>query len=111
MSNTATATYPAWKFYPSRSPAPSWVPDLVDAFAGESSQIASTANHGVSSDAALGVLRPVLTELGFHIEAGKSKADKITRPVLFGEAGRSVVSGVNDHRNSPELIIEIPHPR
>jgi hypothetical protein len=41
-----------------------------------------------SSDSALATLRPGLLELGFEVEAGKKKAEKIRRPVLFGEMGR-----------------------
>jgi len=36
--------------------------------------------------------RPALVELGFTIEASKIKADKIWRPVLFGEVGRPLVA-------------------
>jgi len=81
-----------WKFYPSRSPAPAWVAGVVAAFKAAAPEIDSTANHGVTSDAALRVVRPALLQLGFEIEASKAKADKISRPVLFGEAGRPLVS-------------------
>src|SRR3954469_3104369 len=83
--------YPAWKYYPSRSPAPEWVGGIVEAFATSASDIDSRSNHGVTSDAALAVLRPALVALGFDIEAGKTASGKIRRPVLFGEAGRPVV--------------------
>lgn len=81
-----------WKFYPSRSPAPPWVADVVGAFKAAAPQIDSTGNKGVSSDAALAVLCPGLTQLGFEVEGSKSKADRISRPVLFGEAGRTRVA-------------------
>jgi hypothetical protein len=81
-----------WKFYPSRSPAPEWVADVVAAFTAAAPQIDSRTNHGVTSDAALAALRPALTKLGFEIEGSKSKADKIWRPVLFGEVGRPRVA-------------------
>ncbi len=84
--------YPAWKFYPSRSIAPDWVQGVVGAFATAAPQIDSRSNHGVTSDAALAVLRPALVELGFEIEAGKTAAGKIRRPVLFGENGRALVA-------------------
>jgi hypothetical protein len=61
-------------------------PPLVEAFAGSRNRIDSASVH-VSSDAALAHLRPALLELGFKVEAGKKKVDKIRRPVLFGEGG------------------------
>jgi hypothetical protein len=86
------STYPVWKYYPSRSPAPEWVPDVITVFAAVSEQIDSRANHGVTSDDALRILRPGLVQLGFEIEASKTRIDKIWRPVLFGEGGRPLVA-------------------
>jgi hypothetical protein len=82
------AEYPIWKFYPSRSEPPAWVPGVVAAFAATGAEIDSRTNHGVTSDAALAVLRPGLVSLGFEVESGKTKAGRIKRPVLFGEMGR-----------------------
>jgi hypothetical protein len=59
----------------------------VSAFAQAQPQIDSTKNSGITSDAALSALRPHLLPLGFEVEAGKKKEDKIRRPVLFGEFG------------------------
>lgn len=92
MSSAVSSTYPQWKFYPSRSPAPEWVVDVVAAFTASGPQLDSRLNHGVTSDAALAVLRPALVSLGFEIEASKTKVDKIWRPVLFGEVGRPLVA-------------------
>ena len=48
----------------------------------------------------LAFLRPGLVELGYEVEAGKRKAEKIRRPVLFGERGEQRVAyevdAVND---------------
>ncbi|HVF74195.1 MAG TPA: hypothetical protein VM938_04040 [Acidimicrobiales bacterium] len=41
----------------------------------------------LSSDSVLAALRDGLVTLGFTVEAGKKKADRIRRPVLFGEQG------------------------
>lgn len=92
LTIVVAAEYPTWKFYPSRSEPPAWVTDVVAAFAAVSAEIDSQANHGVTSDAALAFLRPGLMSLGFEIESGKTKAGKITRPVLFGEMGRPDVA-------------------
>src|SRR4051794_6060353 len=51
-------------------------------------QIDSTTHSGINSDTALAALRPHLVTLGFDVEAGKKRDQKIRRPVLFGELGR-----------------------
>jgi hypothetical protein len=41
----------------------------------------------MTSDQKLKLLRPALVALGFDVEDGKKAADKLRRPVLFGEMG------------------------
>ena len=41
----------------------------------------------MTSDEKLAVLRPALVALGYDVEGGKKAADKLRRPVLFGEQG------------------------
>jgi hypothetical protein len=89
---SVTDVYPIWKFYPSAIEPPRWVSPVVAAFAAIRSQIDSRLNVGVTSDAALAVLRPELVHQGFEIEDGKTKAGTIRRPVLFGEVGKPVVA-------------------
>ncbi len=84
--------YPMWKFYPSATEPPAWVSSVVAAFASAREHLDSRLNSGVSSNAALAVIRPELVRQGFEIEAGKAKANTIRRPVLFGEVGRPVVA-------------------
>ncbi len=88
----AADVYPMWKFYPSAIEPPAWVSPVVAAFAAVRPQIDSRLNVGVTSDAALAVLRPELVRQGFEIEDGKTKANTIRRPVLFGEVGKPVVA-------------------
>src|SRR2546421_2190715 len=108
MPSLESASYPLWKFYPSRSPAPEWVTDVVAAFTAAGPQIDSRTNHGVTSDAALAVLRPALVSLGFEIEASKLKADKIRRPVLFGEVGRPLVAyEVDGFHPAHGIVLEV----
>jgi hypothetical protein len=107
MAN-ASAPYPIWKFYPARSPAPNWVADVVATFAAARPEIDSRTNRGVTSDAALQVLRPALRKLGFIIEASKAKADKIWRPVLFGEVGRPLVAyEVDGFQPEHGIVLEV----
>jgi hypothetical protein len=44
-------------------------------------------SKGLTSDQVLNVIRPDLIDLGFSVEAGKLKEDKIERPVFFGVDG------------------------
>lgn len=60
---------------------------IVAAFASVQDKIDTRKVRGVTSNKALAELRPGLLELGFQVEAGKATAEKIRRPVLFGEAG------------------------
>lgn len=105
---TASDTYPSWKFYPSRSPAPAWVPPVIDAFADVTDEIDSRSQTGISSDAALAAIRPALIEQGFLVETSKAKADKITRPVLFGEQGSVIVQyDVDGFHPEEQAVLEV----
>jgi hypothetical protein len=84
--------YPLWRFYPSATEPPAWVSPVVTAFTAARQQLDSRLNSGVTSNDALAVLRPELVRQGFEIEAGKARANRIRRPVLFGEGGRPVVA-------------------
>ena len=57
------------------------------AFAAAQARIDSRLKLGMTSDTALAELRSSLLALGFEVEAGKKKIDKLRRPVLFGELG------------------------
>jgi hypothetical protein len=72
--------------YPRTSPPPAFADDLVGAFRTNESAIATEDREdGLKSDEVLDAVRPALEELGFDVETGKAKADKIHRPVLFGK--------------------------
>jgi hypothetical protein len=102
------STYPAWKFYPARSPEPEWAAGVVKVFGTARSTIDSAKHHGVTSDAALAAVRPGLTKLGFAIESGKAGAQKITRPVLFGEQGKPIVSyDVDGFHADHRVVLEV----
>ena len=82
-----TSGYPSWKYYPPRTRPPEWTDGVIATFAKASAEIDSRLKPGKDSNATLAVLRPGLVKLGFEVEAGKKAADKIRRPVLFGEQG------------------------
>ncbi|MGI8594136.1 MAG: hypothetical protein ACR2ML_07205 [Solirubrobacteraceae bacterium] len=100
--------YPSWKFYPSRNPAPNWVAGVLEAFEGAADDIDSHFCTGVNSDAVLAAVRPALIAVGFDVEASKAKADKITRPVLFGENGSVLVQyDVDAYHPDHHVVLEV----
>jgi hypothetical protein len=75
--------------FPRTEPPRSFVSDVFSVFQKHSIEIGTIElAKGLSSDAVKGVLRDDLCALGFEIEAGKSGADKLKRPVFFGQDGK-----------------------
>ncbi len=73
---------------PLTEPPPHFIPDLVGVFKAHRSEISTEElEKGLTSDQVLAVLGDDLRELGFEVERSKAKADKIERPVFFGEDG------------------------
>lgn len=74
--------------FPRTELPPEFVYPLAKVFQSHETEI-STINRdkGLTSDQVLTVLRNDLLKLGFEVEAGKLKIQKIERPVFFGENG------------------------
>lgn len=89
-------SYPSWSYYPRNVRPPQWVNELVAAANSIQDSINSTRDsdpeHDRKSDAILLRLRPGMELLGYQVETGKSRAQKISRPVLFGNDGKPEVS-------------------
>lgn len=60
---------------------------FVEAFVSVRSEIDTEVVSGLTSDDVLAALREPLEALGYEVERGKRAAEKIRRPVLFGEQG------------------------
>jgi len=74
--------------FPRTEPPPEFVTLLAKVFQDHEEKISTIKlDKGVSSDQVLTILRDDLVELGFQVEAGKLKEQKIERPVFFGENG------------------------
>ena len=86
------ATYPDWRYFPRRTAAPGWVEEFVGTISDSRSDIESYLHDRLDSDAVLAALRSKLEESGWQVETGKKDADKISRPVLFGDGGVSKVN-------------------
>jgi hypothetical protein len=68
------------------------VNDFVDVVRTSRASIESRSVDSLTSDQVLALLRPGLEKLGFDVESGKRKAEKIRRPVLFGDRGTQRVA-------------------
>jgi hypothetical protein len=79
--------YPDWTYYPSHDPSPEWVLTFIKVVESCFNDIASRSVDSLTSDQVLSILRPGLVALGYEVESGKHKAERIRRPVLFGERG------------------------
>ncbi len=93
--------YPDWTYYPANRRADPWVLSLLEVVTGAQAHIdTATVRASLTSDTVLASLRPGLVALGYEVEASKAKADRIRRPVLFGQQGTERVAyeidAVND---------------
>lgn len=74
--------------YPRTEVPPPFVKDLVGVFRSHEAKISTIAlPKGLTSDQVLAVVAGDLAELGFAVETGKSAAQRVERPVFFGEDG------------------------
>jgi hypothetical protein len=74
--------------FPRTEPPPDFIRSVIAAFQTcEPSVCSEKLAKGLTSDEVLSVIRPHLETLGFQVEAGKNKEQKIERPVYFGENG------------------------
>lgn len=75
------------QFFPRSRGLTNEMRQIVDCFHAVNDKISSDNNDLVSNDV-LALLRPYLEEIGFDVETGKSKDEKIDVPVLFGVDNR-----------------------
>lgn len=74
--------------FPLTEHPPEFIGPIVGVFRQHESKCATLGlAKGLTSNEVLGLLRTDLKKLGFMIEAGQMKADRIDRPVFFGENG------------------------
>lgn len=74
--------------FPRTEPPPFFTESVVSVFRAKEETIATShLEKGLTSDTVLQLLRSELLSLGFIVEQGKMVADKIKRPVFFGENG------------------------
>jgi hypothetical protein len=75
-----------WQYFPRSNAIPSHMQSLIHALEpGLEGVAGSKVRH--SSDQVLKFVAPGLVEIGYIVELGKGKSEKISRPVLFGANG------------------------
>lgn len=100
--------YPSWKYYPTRDRPPEWVHAFVDVVRATRDQTDSAVVTQLNSDRVLGHLRPGLEELGYRVETGKKKDQRIGLPVLFGDQGKGLVHyEVDAVHDEMKVLVEI----
>ncbi len=96
-----------WRYFPkSRRPTDIAV-KVVDAFTSVAADIDSKI-HKHDSNQVLAKVAPGLHAVGFTVETGKKKVDKISVPVLFGLNGKPEKSFDADaHHREEKFVVEV----
>ncbi len=95
-----------WQYYPKSDQAPQFVIDLVRVFENNAASITSPdTGKGLESNQVLAALRNDLKVLGYRVEEGKKKSQKIKIPVLFGRNGRLEKSFDADAVHDRNMIV------
>jgi hypothetical protein len=77
-----------WIYFPKSDKPTHLTLDVVLAFESVADEIDSATHEGQQSNDALNKLVASFQKIGFEVERGKKKGEKISVPVLFGEQGR-----------------------
>ena len=75
-----------WHYFPRGAAAPEHLKQTVVAFENSAQEIA-TPEHQLSSNEVLEKVADFLEELDYKVERGKTRLQKIHRPVLYGLDG------------------------
>ncbi len=103
-----TAEYPRFVYFPRTRTPPEWVHDVLGAFESLRSQIDTRKAPHKTSNEVLGILRPELEKVGFKVETGSLRAEKLHRPVFFGEMGvPSVRYEIDAFHDEKKIVVEV----
>ena len=96
-----------WQYFPRFSPAPQHLIETVLAFENATSTIGTPENQ-LSSNEVLEAVAEGLEALSYKVERGKTRAQKIYRPVLYGKDGSiDKAFEVDAWQESSGTIIEV----
>ncbi len=76
-----------WQYFPKSASCPGHLAEVVAIFKSHSSRISSDRRREQHSNAVLAVVADDLGRLGYRVEKGKRRIQKVTVPVLFGRNG------------------------
>lgn len=76
-----------WQYYPKSDSLPQCLDQIIKIFEKNQKSLDSSKHKKMESDRALHILEKDLTEIGFAVESGKRREQKIRVPVLFGRKG------------------------
>ena len=97
--------HPLWSYYPRNFEPPDWVSEFVGVVNIEQKNL-QPKQGTLTSDMALGVLRPGLVTLGYQVEGDGT--GRIKRPVLFGDEGAPRVTyEVDAFHPRHKVLVEI----
>lgn len=100
--------YPEWSLFPRHLAAPTWVDEFVRVLQVNQEAINSIEHNKFESDTVLRALERDLVEIGWQIESGKKAGQKIYRPVLYGDQGKTRVSyEIDGWHPASKIVLEI----
>ncbi len=101
-------SFPLYVFYPRSRQPPEWVAEVISAFSDARADIDTGSGINRTSDEVLAEVRPFLESIGFAVEAGKRKAQKLHRPVYFGEGGTwEVKYEIDAYQDEFDIALEV----
>lgn len=101
-------SFPRWHYFPANDEPPAWAVQFVAVVAAAEDAISSAGKNGPKSDTVLKELRTGLEALNYEVEAGKTAASLIKRPVLFGEGGvPTVLYEIDAYQPEMKIVVEV----
>ncbi|MEZ5436229.1 MAG: hypothetical protein R3E67_06810 [Pseudomonadales bacterium] len=87
-----------WAYFPRSSKPTELSLSVVNCFSAVDALI-SSENNTLNSNEVLAHIEPHLSAIGFTVETGKKKTEKVTVPVLYGNNGRvAKAQAMSPHR-------------
>ena len=100
--------YPEWCLFPRHLAAPNWVDEFASMVQKNQKIINSEEHNKFDSDEVLKALEKDLESIGWEIETGEKDIQKIFRPVLYGDKGKTRVSyEIDGWHSEHKIVLEI----
>lgn len=103
--------YPEWSYYPHSAKPRDWAFQLAAAVSSARDRIDTVVAdraERLTSDTVLAYLAEGLQSLGYQIELGKLRTQKVSRPVLYGSQGRpKLTHEVDAFHDGLGIVLEV----